>query len=122
MASVGEDLRDELAHKRRREAEAERREAEQRPPRKAEQRLSVALMAQAVPGLPRYMVETFEKEVPAEFCTQTAAGVVMVACPCGGEPEVEVGGLASCTCDRAFLHTGSKVLVGRPEGEDQARS
>lgn len=65
--------------------------------------------------------EAFQQEIPPDFWNVDVAEdgetpVVLVACPCGETPVVELCSVTECDCGRFYLNTGKRVRVCRPEG------
>lgn len=46
--------------------------------------------------------------------------VVIIACPCGAEPQVRPAFGVECVCERFYLATTTQVKVARPEGVQAA--
>ena len=84
-------------------------------------RLNMAILLRSIPGA----LEQFRKEVPPDFIADDVRDgdrVTVVACPCGEEPAVLLGGMSECGCGRFYLNTGQKVLVALTPESDPAKS
>lgn len=83
-------------------------------------RFTAVSMALAVPGI----LAAFEKTVPdsmwaaKEWNGEQADLIAVVACPCGGEPEVAQLASSICKCGRAFILAGDRVMVAKFDPEE----
>jgi hypothetical protein len=61
----------------------------------------------------------FARAVPEEFWSLDADedgdALAIIACPCGGEPSVNVNRTVECDCGRFYLNLATEVRVFRPD-------
>lgn len=90
-------------------------------------RLSGLTFMRAVPMLyERFQIRNGAVEIPDEFWSQDELSdgrmVAAIACPCGAEPIVPLGGVGFCTgedCPRVFFHIGRTIRVARMSEDEQ---
>jgi hypothetical protein len=84
--------------------------------------MNATMFTCAFPG-PAWLAQ-FGRKVPDEFFSldrndeDDEEPIAVVACPCGGTPQVPVDGVRGCDgCARIFVFTGRDVLVADGDGE-----